>query len=131
MTNNATGRAAVILAIGLLAGFAGPCWAADPQSDTPSVTAPAFPAELPGAPAAQAAPSDQLSASDRAAQPDEVKTPAIVTQQTQPEVPAVRASPVVAGSQNATWDETSLIGKIFIGFGALLTVASAARMFMA
>ena len=39
--------------------------------------------------------------------------------------------PVVAGSQNATWDETSLIGKLFIGFGALLTVASAARMFMA
>jgi hypothetical protein len=37
----------------------------------------------------------------------------------------------VAGSQNATWDETSLIGKIFIGFGALLTIASAARMFMA
>jgi hypothetical protein len=34
-------------------------------------------------------------------------------------------------SDNSTWDETSLIGKIFIGFGALLTMASAARMFMA
>ena len=42
------------------------------------------------------------------------------------------AAPVVAGNQeNSSWDQTSLIGKIFIGFGALLTVASAARMFMA
>jgi hypothetical protein len=40
--------------------------------------------------------------------------------------------PVVASSQeNSTWDQTSVIGKIFIGFGALLTMASAARMFMA
>ena len=42
------------------------------------------------------------------------------------------AAPVTASSQeNSTWDQTSLIGKIFIGFGALLTMASAARMFMA
>jgi hypothetical protein len=43
------------------------------------------------------------------------------------------AAPVMAGSshESSTWDETSLIGKIFIGFGALLTMASAARMFMA
>jgi hypothetical protein len=33
--------------------------------------------------------------------------------------------------QGSTWDKTSLIGKIFIGFGVLLTMASAARMFMA
>jgi hypothetical protein len=40
--------------------------------------------------------------------------------------------PVVANSQeNSTWDQTSVIGKIFIAFGALLTMASAARMFMA
>ena len=36
-----------------------------------------------------------------------------------------------APSESSTWDQTSLIGKIFIAFGALLTVASAARMFMA
>jgi hypothetical protein len=130
MTNKATGRAAIILAIGLLAGFAGPSWAADPQTDATSVTAPVNPADPQAAPAAQAAPGDQLSDSDRAARPDDVKTPVVATQ-SQPETPVVRASPVVAGSQNATWDETSLIGKIFIGFGALLTVASAARMFMA
>ena len=41
-------------------------------------------------------------------------------------------APVTAGiNQSTTWDQTSLIGKIFIAFGALLTMASAARMFMA
>jgi len=34
-------------------------------------------------------------------------------------------------SDDSTWNQTSLIGKIFIAFGGLLTVASAARMFMA
>ena len=42
------------------------------------------------------------------------------------------AAPVLAsGNESSTWDQTSLIGKIFIAFGALLTMASAARMFMA
>ena len=36
-----------------------------------------------------------------------------------------------ASNDSSTLDKTSLIGKIFIAFGALLTVASAARMFMA
>jgi hypothetical protein len=49
------------------------------------------------------------------------------------EAPAVTASPptATASGESSTWDQTSLIGKIFIGFGALLTMASAARMFMA
>lgn len=127
MTNKLAGRAAFILAIGLLVGVAGPARAADPQTDPAGAAAPANPADPQ---AAAAAPGDPLSDGDRAARADDVKTPVAVTQ-SQPEVPVVRASPVVAGSQNATWDETSLIGKIFIGFGALLTVASAARMFMA
>jgi len=42
------------------------------------------------------------------------------------------AAPVAASRNESTaWDQTSLIGKIFISFGALLTMASAARMFMA
>jgi hypothetical protein len=36
-----------------------------------------------------------------------------------------------ASNESTTWDRTSLIGRIFIGFGALLTMASAVRMFMA
>jgi hypothetical protein len=47
------------------------------------------------------------------------------------EAPAAPAAPVTASDQSTAWDQTSLIGKIFIGFGALLTMASAARMFMA
>ena len=48
------------------------------------------------------------------------------------EAPATRSAPVMAASgEHTVWDETSLIGKIFIGFGALLTIASAARMFIA
>jgi hypothetical protein len=46
-------------------------------------------------------------------------------------VRAASASPMLASNESTTWDQTSLIGKIFIGFGALLTMASAARMFMA
>jgi hypothetical protein len=42
------------------------------------------------------------------------------------------AAPVLAnGEESSTWERTSLIGKIFIGFGAVLTMASAARMFIA
>ena len=38
---------------------------------------------------------------------------------------------MASSKEDSTWDQTSLIGKIFIAFGALLTMASAARMFMA
>jgi hypothetical protein len=41
------------------------------------------------------------------------------------------AAQAVTGSDNTTWNHTSLIGKIFIAFGGLLTLGSAARMFMA
>jgi hypothetical protein len=72
--------------------------------------------------------SDQLNDVDRALQ----ATAAPVASASAAE-PAVTASPppAAASSDSSTWDQTSLIGKIFIGFGALLTMASAARMFMA
>jgi len=130
MTSKASGRAAFILAIGLLTGFADLSQAADnAATDNPGVAAPANPSDQQAAPAAQAASADQLNDADRAARLVDVKTPVAVNQAETPA--ATRANSVVAGSQNATWDETSLIGKIFIGFGALLTIASAARMFMA
>jgi hypothetical protein len=44
---------------------------------------------------------------------------------------AAAQAPAAVGSSDSTWDQTSLIGKIFIAFGGLLTLASAARMFMA
>lgn len=129
MTNKTSGCTALILVIGLLAGFASPLRAADTTaSDNASVSTPANPSGPQATTPDQAAGGNQLSDLDRALHPDEGKAPSVVTQA---ETPSPRANVVVAGSQNASWDETSLIGKIFIAFGALLTVASAARMFMA
>ena len=45
--------------------------------------------------------------------------------------PAADVADQAATNDSSTLDKTSLIGKIFIAFGALLTMASAARMFMA
>jgi hypothetical protein len=44
---------------------------------------------------------------------------------------AAEGAAQAANNDSSTLDKTSLIGKIFIAFGALLTMASAARMFMA
>jgi hypothetical protein len=71
--------------------------------------------------------SDQLNDVDRALQQNPAKqTVAMVAANPTPAAPVLASS-----SESATWDQTSLIGKIFIAFGALLTMASAARMFMA
>jgi hypothetical protein len=136
MTNTTGGRAAfILLAITLMLSFAAPTRAADPQQPDPAFGAPpATSADAPQAQPSSPAPAaaQQPNEADRAAHQDDLKQPMIVTQQNEAQpAPAARPSPVVAGSQKATWDETSLIGKIFIGFGALLTIASAARMFMA
>jgi hypothetical protein len=45
--------------------------------------------------------------------------------------PPAQAATTTMTPESSVWDHTSLIGKIFIGFGALLTMASAARMFIA
>jgi hypothetical protein len=72
--------------------------------------------------------ADQLNDVDRALQ--DSKAPSALNAMASADAPA--AAPVTASRQeSSTWDQTSLIGKIFIGFGALLTMASAARMFMA
>ena len=74
--------------------------------------------------------ADQLNDLDRALH--QGQPPAATMALASAEAPVAAARPVLASSQeNSTWDQTSLIGKIFIGFGALLTMASAARMFMA
>ena len=129
MTNKTSGRTALILAIGLLAVIASPLRAADTAAgNSAGVSAPADPQGSQPASTEQAAGGNQLNDLDRSLHPDEGKPAPVVTQA---ETATPRANVVVAGSQNATWDETSLIGKIFIAFGALLTIASAARMFMA
>ena len=71
--------------------------------------------------------ADQLNEADKTLQ--EQAPPSQTTVAVAPTKPAAAAKP--APSETSTWDQTSLIGKIFIAFGALLTIASAARMFMA
>jgi len=70
---------------------------------------------------------DQLNDVDRALHETPLAMASADAAVTPPAAPAMAAG----SGESSTWDETSLIGKIFIGFGALLTMASAARMFMA
>ena len=68
---------------------------------------------------------EQLNDGDRALHPSS-QTVAMASPK-----PAADGAAQAANSDSTTLDKTSLIGKIFIAFGALLTMASAARMFMA
>jgi hypothetical protein len=87
-------------------------------------TAPDRPADT------QVVAADQLNDVDRALHESAPPAPALALASA--DAPAPPAAPVVTNSgEPSTWDQASLIGKIFIGFGALLTMASAARMFMA
>jgi hypothetical protein len=91
--------------------------------------APANPADAQPAADAQVVAADQLNDLDRALH----ESPRAATlAMASADAPVAATAPVMASSNaSSTWDQTSLIGKIFIGFGALLTMASAARMFMA
>ncbi|MBP0109975.1 MULTISPECIES: hypothetical protein [Bradyrhizobium] len=80
-------------------------------------------------PESQVVAPDQLNDIDRALQQENppAQKAVIAATEAQP-----RPAPVMASSQQSSaWDQSSLIGKIFIGVGTLLTLASAARMFMA
>jgi len=97
--------------------------------------APDKPADAQPAADSQVVSADQLNDLDRALhesrQPASTP-PAATLAMASADAPATPLAPVAASSnESSTWDHTSLIGKIFIGFGALLTMASAARMFMA
>jgi hypothetical protein len=71
--------------------------------------------------------ADQLNDVDRALHPSDPPATTLAMASAEPPVGAAGA----VSNSESTWDQTSLIGKIFVGFGALLTMASAARMFMA
>ncbi|WP_407113500.1 hypothetical protein [Bradyrhizobium sp. LMG 9283] len=80
-------------------------------------------------PESQVVAPDQLNDIDRALQQENPPAQKAVTASTEAQP---RPAPVMASSQQGSpWDQSSLIGKIFIGVGTLLTLASAARMFMA
>jgi hypothetical protein len=95
---------------------------------------PDTPADAQAAAEAPVVAADQLNDVDRALRENTAPTAsqaavAVASAEEATAAPSVPAA--AASSENSTWDQTSLIGKIFIGFGALLTMASAARMFMA
>ena len=75
--------------------------------------------------------ADQLNDVDRALQATAAPARPMALAAAAPALTASSPPAAAASSDTSTWDQTSLIGKIFIGFGALLTMASAARMFMA
>ena len=88
------------------------------------------PADAPPAAETEVLAPDQLNELDRAMQQGKPGAPTLTLASA--EAPPAPAAPIVASSkEDSAWDQTSLIGKIFIAFGALLTMASAARMFMA
>lgn len=96
--------------------------------DKPADAPPPASAQSDAQPDAQVVSADQLNDVDRALRES---PPAASTPPAAPLAVAPTEAPVAAKSNESTaWDQTSLIGKIFIGFGALLTMASAARMFI-
>jgi hypothetical protein len=122
MTIKASGRA--LLAIGLLLGLASVAQAATADSVWPQVPQATSSNTQPRTDA-QLAASDQLNAADRA-----VSEPAQTVQSTTVSAPTSQPDtqsvvPVVASSDEGS-DTSSLIGKIFIAFGTLLTLGSAA-----
>lgn len=97
--------------------------AASTTSNEPTAATPA-PAQ---APASAVVASDQLNNVDRSL--TETRSPPAATI-----AMASLSTPLptaTASKDDSTWANTSLIGKIFIAFGGLLTLASAARMMIA
>jgi hypothetical protein len=77
----------------------------------------------------QVVPPDQLNDLDRAMQ---LGSSAATPMMAVTDVPAMSTQPSAPGDNDAaSGDRTSLIGKIFIGIGVVLTLGSAVRMFVA
>jgi hypothetical protein len=87
----------------------------------------------------QIASADQLNDIDRAMTDDKTEVKADDTATAAPAAQQgriIRAVPsgerhVFKNGDSSPWSSTSLIGKIFVAFGSLLTLASAARLMMA
>jgi hypothetical protein len=121
-----------LLAIGLLVCVAEPSHAAPARFDTAAMQGLVAQAQrdiLTPVAEKQVVPADDLNEIDRAAQEQTSPAPPVAVPSNEEQ--KRRTTVAMASSDHSVWDETSLIGKIFIGLGTLLTLASAARMFMA
>src|SRR4051812_13789331 len=100
---------------------AGSARAMSAKANTMLLAAADKPAEAPQAAETDVVAPDQLNDLDRALQESKPAAPKLTMASV--EAPAAPAVPVVASSkEDSTWDQTSLIGKMFIAFGALLTM---------
>jgi hypothetical protein len=103
-----------------------------PPSDT-AVTAQSASAGTDAA--AAVVPADQVNEVDRAMnatrETNATKEPTLAMAAMNPQGKAAAETTAVASNDDSTWAQTSMIGKVFIAFGGLLMLASAARMFMA
>lgn len=83
----------------------------------------------------QLAAADQVNDIDRAAENEVKPPPPAAKPPSKPSSQTVMTSPqdarAAVASNDSTWDQTSFIGKLFVAFGGLLTLASAARLFIA
>ena len=66
---------------------------------------------------------DQVNDVDRTVSQDTAPAPTLSMM--------VPQTPTTISNVDSTWGRTSLIGKVFVALGGLLTLASAARMFIA
>ncbi|ABQ35128.1 MAG: hypothetical protein E6614_16695 [Bradyrhizobium sp.] len=125
MTIQASGRSALIIAAALVLSLTGTglARAAETQTFSPflpvgsDTSAPAK-QEVSPAPQAEAPPAPMTQATDAASAEPAQAEPVTVNLVT------------VSNDDSSGWDKASIIGKIFIACGTLLTLGSAARMFM-
>jgi hypothetical protein len=79
--------------------------------------------------------ADELNEVDRAlsenTNDDKDKAPSATLAMAVAQAAPAQPQAAAVSTDDSAWSQTSLIGKIFIAFGGLLTLASAARMFMA
>ena len=127
MKNLASGCS--LLAIGLLVCVAEPSHAAPARFDTAAMQGWVAPAQwdsLTPVAEKQVVGADDLNEVDRAAPEQTPPAPPVAVSSNEEQ--KRRTTVAMASNDHSVWDET---GKIFIGLGTLLTLASAARMFMA
>ncbi len=135
MTIQASGRSAWIVAALIAAsafGFAGTSASAAAANGATQLAAEVPADTTPAAADTSAVPADQQAAPDAPATPagnavaDNTDTPTAAATTSDAAATTVAAS----SDDSSGWDKASIIGKIFIACGTLLTLGSAARMFM-
>lgn len=75
--------------------------------------------------------SEEVNDVDRAMTAQAAPAPTLALASVNPAEPVTTGQAASAGDDNSSWAQASLIGKIFIAFGGLLTLASAVRMLIA